>query len=175
MSPQITIIFITDDQRGLRYEHLRCLPKPHRRGQHRLNLDFEIPTTPQPKNLGVWAANLQNLKTQRLEPQSRLLAGTLENLPKEKKEPLKSEKRTQTCPTFWLCHVWIVTQSSHDCILLANVWWLSYHYRIIIWSRLDVIKKDELSFAASIYLYKALPSWLRWSFEEVNVCFRKQR
>ena len=135
---------------------------------------FWNPNTPQPKILDFWGANLQNLKTQRLEPQSRLLAGTLDNLP-EKKEPLKLEKRTQTCPSFWLCHVWIVTQSSHNCLLRASVWWLSYHYRIIIWSRLDVIKKDELSFAASIYLYKALPSWLRWSFEEVNVCFRKQR
>ena len=118
---------------------------------------FSNPNTPHPKNLGVWAANLQNLKTQRLEPQSRLLAGTLENLPKEKKEPLKSEKRTQTCPTFWLCHVWIVTQSSHDCILLANVWWLGNHYRIIIWSRLDVIKKMNcLLLPLSIYIKLSL-------------------
>ena len=30
-------------------------------------------------------------------------------------------------------------------------------------------KKDELSFAASIYLYLALPSWLRSGFKEVSV------
>jgi hypothetical protein len=94
---------------------------------------------------------------------------------RKKRNPWSRKKRTQTCPSLWLCHVWIVTQSSHDCILLANVWWLSNHCRIIIWSRLDVIKKDGLSFAASIYLYKALPSWLRSGFEEGNVCFRKQR
>ena len=56
----MTILFITDDQRGLRYEHLRRLPKHHRRGQRRLNLDFEIPT---PLTLRTWVFELQTCKT----------------------------------------------------------------------------------------------------------------
>ena len=121
LGPKITILFITDDQRGLRYEHLRRLPEHDRRGQRRLNLDFEIPTTPHTKkNLGFWAANLQNLKTQRLAPQSRLLAGTLENLPKEKRNPWSRKKGPKPAPHSG-CVTYELSRNHHTIVFCAQV------------------------------------------------------
>ena len=133
---------------------------------------FSNPKTP--LTLRTWVFQLQNLKTQRLEPQSRLLAGTLENLPGKKGTFEVGKKDPNLPPTLAVsrmnCHP-IITRLYFACKCVMIEFSLQDHHMIT--SR--CYKKDESSFAASIYLYKALPSWLQSGFEGVNVCFRKQR
>ena len=84
---------------------------------------FWNPNTPQPKILDFWGANLQNLKTQRLEPQIRLLAGTLENLP-GKKEPWKSEKGPKPAPHSG-CVTYELSRNHHTiafCLQMCDDW-----------------------------------------------------
>ena len=117
--------------------------------------------TSQKKNLGLWTAktstskpsalNLNNpgfsVEPQNLKPGSHenwiLDSGTLKAGSAKTLDP----EFAQTCPNFWLCHIWIICiQSIIWWSFIIIIWLLCDHHRIIIWSqRLDVIKREEMN------------------------------